>query len=202
MCLPFAGMMRMERAQGLASEAIISCRKIGRSSCEITRRYRARMHRAHHIRFRPSRRNRRSKFSACNRRSRYARGARRGGVAAEIVAFRGQRARALAFGDVNGLGAGAPALVAFDQDGRRTTSTLRVSEAWLGRVVDPLGQPIDDLGSLGDGDPRPVRADPPNAARRARLGERISLGVRAMDLFTTCRTGQRLGLFAGSGVGK
>ena len=123
-------------------------------------------------------------------------------VAAEIVAFRGQQARALAFGDVTGLGAGAPALMPFDPNGRQVTSTLRVSDAWLGRVIDPLGRPIDGLGSLGEGEPRPVRAEPPNAARRARLGERISLGVRAMDLFTTCRTGQRLGLFAGSGVGK
>ena len=69
-------------------------------------------------------------------------------------------------------------------------------------MVDLLGVPLDGLGSLGSGTSRAIRADPPNAARRARLGPRVSLGVRALDLFATCRTGQRLGLFAGSGVGK
>ena len=123
-------------------------------------------------------------------------------VRAEIVAFGAGRARALAFGDLAGLGAGAPARMPYGAQAGRTTSSLKVSDRWLGRVVDPLGTPLDGLGVLGDGTPRPVRAEPPNAARRARLGERISLGVRALDLFATCRGGQRLGLFAGSGVGK
>ncbi len=123
-------------------------------------------------------------------------------IRAEIVAFGAGRARALAFGDLAGLGAGAPARIPYGKGSGAATSSLRVNENWLGRVIDPLGAPIDGLGSLGDGVPRPVRAEPPNAARRARLGDRLSLGVRALDLFTTCRTGQRLGLFAGSGVGK
>ena len=123
-------------------------------------------------------------------------------IRAEVVAFGNGRARALAFGDLAGLGAGAPARVPFGRNGGRATSSLAVSDRWLGRVVDPLGQPVDGLGDLGTGPSRPVRAEPPNAARRARLGNRLSLGVRALDLFATCRTGQRLGLFAGSGVGK
>jgi flagellum-specific ATP synthase len=82
------------------------------------------------------------------------------------------------------------------------TGSLCVSNAWLGRVIDPLGQPLDQRGALPPGHPRPVRAPPPAAASRSRLGPRLSLGVRALDLFTTCRKGQRLGLFAGSGVGK
>ena len=123
-------------------------------------------------------------------------------VVAEIVGFRGGRARVLAFGDLNGLGAGASALVPLVLGGGRAGATLQVSDSWLGRVVDPLGAPLDGLGTLGGGTPSAVRVDPPNAARRARLGARISLGVRALDLFATCRTGQRLGLFAGSGVGK
>lgn len=123
-------------------------------------------------------------------------------VVAEVVGFKGARARALAFGDLNGLGAGASALVPFALRGGRAGPNLRVSDSWLGRVVDPLGAPLDGLGSLGCGTPCPVRVDPPNAAQRARLGARISLGVRALDLFATCRSGQRLGLFAGSGIGK
>lgn len=123
-------------------------------------------------------------------------------ISAEIVAFRGGRARALTFGDLNGIGAGAPAKAQFGLNASLASARLQVSDRWLGRVVDPLGAPLDGLGSLGAGTPRAVRADPPNAARRARLGARLSLGVRALDLFATCRTGQRLGLFAGSGVGK
>ncbi len=123
-------------------------------------------------------------------------------VVAEIVSFRGGQARSLAFGDLNGIGAGAPATVPFGAKQAGPNSRLAVSDKWLGRVVDPLGAPLDRLGSLGSGTPRPVRADPPVAAQRARLGPRISLGVRALDLFATCRGGQRLGLFAGSGVGK
>ena len=123
-------------------------------------------------------------------------------VRAEVVGFRGSRARALAFGDLNGLGVGAPALVSLGTGAEPAASRLNVGDGWLGRVIDPLGNPLDGLGSLGNGSGRAVRADPPQAATRSRLGARVSLGVRALDLFTTCRSGQRLGLFAGSGVGK
>ena len=123
-------------------------------------------------------------------------------VCAEVVGFRGTRARALAFGDLNGLGVGAPAYLRLGSRAAPAASRLHVGDGWLGRVVDPLGNPLDGLGSLGNGSGRPVRADPPQAATRSRLGPRVSLGVRALDLFTTCRSGQRLGLFAGSGVGK
>ena len=129
--------------------------------------------------------------------------ARDGGrVCAEVIGFRGSRARALAFGDLNGLGVGAPASVRLTMSAAPATSQLRIGDGWLGRVVDPLGNPLDGKGTLGDGVPCAVRADPPQAAQRSRLGARVSLGVRALDLFATCRSGQRLGLFAGSGVGK
>ncbi|HTW28794.1 MAG TPA: FliI/YscN family ATPase, partial [Acetobacteraceae bacterium] len=80
---------------------------------------------------------------------------------------------------------------------------LAVSDRWLGRVIDPVGRPMDGRGPLPPGsEPRPVRAAPPDATTRARLGERLDLGVRVLNGFATCRQGQRLGLFAGSGVGK
>ena len=123
-------------------------------------------------------------------------------VCAEVVGFRGTRARTLAFGDLNGIGVGAPAVVDLGTGTGPATSQLHIGDGWLGRVVDPLGNPLDGLGFLGNGVARPVRADPPQAATRSRLGKRVSLGVRALDLFATCRSGQRLGLFAGSGVGK
>ena len=129
--------------------------------------------------------------------------ARDGGqVCAEVVGFRGSKARTLAFGDLNGLGVGAPATVQLGCSAAPATSQLQVGNGWLGRVVDPLGNPLDGKGALGNGIACPVRSDPPQAAQRSRLGARVSLGVRALDLFATCRAGQRLGLFAGSGVGK
>jgi len=75
--------------------------------------------------------------------------------------------------------------------------------SWLGRVIDPLGRPADGGPALPPGPmPMMLRAAPPSATRRARLGPPIDLGVRVLNCFATCRTGQRLGLFAGSGVGK
>ena len=123
-------------------------------------------------------------------------------VPAEIVGFRAGMARALAFGNLDGVGPGGGAVVWLDARRPGYGATLAPCDAWLGRVIDPLGQPTDGRGPLIERTPRPVRADPPAAASRARLGPRLSLGVRALDLFATCRQGQRLGLFAGSGVGK
>ena len=120
-------------------------------------------------------------------------------VQAEVVGFRGDHARALVFGTLDGIGPGCSATVGHP---RPAGAQLAVGPGWLGRVVDPLANPLDGLGPLPAGTPRAIRTAPPAAAQRARLGPRIGLGVAALDLFTTCRLGQRLGLFAGSGVGK
>ena len=120
-------------------------------------------------------------------------------IAAEIVGFRAGQARALAFGTLDGIG---PGCMAATPQLRAGGAQLAVSDGWIGRIVDPMGEALDGLGPLPAGPPRPINIGPPAAASRARLGPRISLGVRVLDLFTTCRKGQRLGLFAGSGVGK
>ena len=117
-------------------------------------------------------------------------------VVAEVVGFADGAARALAFGPLDGIAPGTRARLQPQQG-------LPVSDAWLGRVLDPLGRPMDGLGVLPHGAvERPLRAPPPNAGQRGRLGPRLDLGVRALDAFATCRRGQRLGLFAASGVGK
>jgi flagellum-specific ATP synthase len=119
-------------------------------------------------------------------------------VRAEVAGFRDDLARALPFGNLDGLGPGQTATLL-----SRSAGSLAVSDLWLGRVVDPLGRAMDGRGPVPAGNrPRPIAASPPEATSRARLGDRITLGVRALDLFTTCRVGQRLGLFSGSGVGK
>ncbi len=123
-------------------------------------------------------------------------------VSAEILGFRGRDARAMAFSALDGIGPGSVARMAVRLGGGGG-AVLAPCDGWLGRVIDPLGNPMDGRGALPRGERElPVRAGPPDATSRARLGERLDLGVTALNLFTTCRAGQRLGLFAGSGVGK
>jgi flagellum-specific ATP synthase len=85
----------------------------------------------------------------------------------------------------------------------RRPISLAPHPSWKGRVLDPLGRPIDGLGSVERGDqPRPVEHDPPAPLKRRRLGTAVSTGVKTIDLFTPLCAGQRIGIFAGSGVGK
>lgn len=124
-------------------------------------------------------------------------------IPAEVVGFRHGLAQAMPFGSLDGLGPGIAALFHPHPDGEPNGGTLPVSNGWLGRVLDPLGRPMDGQGPLPAGPHlRRVRAAPPAATDRARLGPRLDVGVRALNCFATCRQGQRLGLFSGSGIGK
>ena len=125
------------------------------------------------------------------------------GMPAEIVGFRQGMAQAMPFAALDGLGPGSAALFRHDPTRASCGGTLMVGDGWLGRVLDPLGRSLDGRGPLPPGaQARPVKALPPDATSRARLGPRLDVGVRALNCFTTCRRGQRLGLFSGSGVGK
>jgi flagellum-specific ATP synthase len=125
------------------------------------------------------------------------------GTLSEIVGFRHGLAQAMPFGSLDGLGPGNAALFRVPPPGEPNGGTLPVSNAWLGRVVDPLGRPLDGRGALPAGpQARRVRATPLDATRRARLGTRLDVGIRVLNCFATCRQGQRLGLFSGSGIGK
>ena len=116
---------------------------------------------------------------------------------AEVVGFRDSCALLMPFGPVEGVAPGAE--IRIMSDGASVRPTL----GWLGRVVDAFGAPVDGKGPLPQGMvPYSLRAAPPSAHTRGRVGERLDLGVRAMDVFTTTCRGQRLGVFAGSGVGK
>jgi flagellum-specific ATP synthase len=79
---------------------------------------------------------------------------------------------------------------------------INVSEALIGRIIDGIGRPIDGKGPLPTGTPRPLHCAPPNPLTRQRIAKPFQTGVKALDLFTPVGCGQRLGIFAGSGVGK
>ena len=116
---------------------------------------------------------------------------------AEVVGFRETRALLMPFGPVEGVGPGAE--IRFMPEG----AVVRPTKAWLGRIINAFGEPIDGLGPLPQGEiPYPLKTSPPPAHARGRVGERLDLGVRSMNVFTTTCRGQRLGIFAGSGVGK
>lgn len=121
---------------------------------------------------------------------------------AEIIGFDNGMAQAMAFGTLDGLGPGSAARVLADPARPACGAMLDVGDGWLGRIVNPLGDPLDGRGKLPGGAARLVRPPPLPANDRDRLGPRLDLGTRAIDAFVTCRTGQRLGLFSGSGVGK
>jgi flagellum-specific ATP synthase len=116
---------------------------------------------------------------------------------AEVLAIDEAGVHLLPFDRLDGIGIGARVVVARDQE------RICPSEAWLGRVLDAFGRPLDG------GQPLPLgpasywlKAPPVEAHRRRDLGARLDLGVRALNLFTPCRQGQRMGIFAGSGIGK
>jgi flagellum-specific ATP synthase len=118
-------------------------------------------------------------------------------VPCEVVGFRNGRALLMPLGNLDGVGLGCKAEVSEGQP------EVFPDESWLGRVVNALGEPIDGKGPLLNGKVGiPIRNNPPPAHSRRRVGGKIDLGVRAMNTFLSCCRGQRMGIFAGSGVGK
>ncbi len=115
----------------------------------------------------------------------------------EVVGFRGERALMMPFGGLDGVRAGAPLVIA------PQALSIRPSRDWLGRVLDAFARPLDAKPAPLEGArARTVRAEPLNPHHRARVGARLDLGVRALNTFAPVCLGQRMGLFAGSGVGK
>jgi flagellum-specific ATP synthase len=118
-------------------------------------------------------------------------------IPCEVVGFRDGRALVMPLGELDGIALGARA----DFDDR--PASIYPSRAWLGRVIDGFGAPIDNKGPLPQGRRAyPLKAAPPQATSRGRMGGKLDLGVRALNTFATCCAGQRMGIFSGSGVGK
>jgi flagellum-specific ATP synthase len=117
-------------------------------------------------------------------------------VAAEVVGFRDGYTLLMPLGELRGLGPGSLIRVL------RSSATMGCSDALLGRIIDAMGQPID-----GGYPPRvdkhmPLYALPPDPMARKQIVEPLDLGVRAINTMLTCGKGQRMGIMAGSGVGK
>ncbi|MFZ4763072.1 MAG: flagellar protein export ATPase FliI [Alphaproteobacteria bacterium] len=118
-------------------------------------------------------------------------------VLAEVVSFKQGKALALPFTNLEGIGLNCRV------EARQSQAALFPDISWKGRVINALGEPVDGKGPLQKGTvPQYLRSPPPPAHSRRRLGEKLDLGVRALNCFIPCCFGQRLGIFAGSGVGK
>jgi len=117
-------------------------------------------------------------------------------IVAEVVGFRDSKVLLMPLGDMEGVGP--------DSVVTATGSTLKVGvgESLLGRVLDGLGRPMDGKGPLHLETFYSVNNSPPNPLTRKRISEPLPLGVKAIDGLLTIGKGQRVGIFAGSGVGK
>ena len=119
-----------------------------------------------------------------------------GYVEAEVVGFKDQRVQLMPFGDMTGIGFGSRVVSTHE------ALSVPVSDELVGRVLDALGRPMDGGPEITEMARYCVNNAPPNPLARARIQDVFPLGVRAMDGFLTAGRGQRLGIFAGSGVGK
>ena len=118
-----------------------------------------------------------------------------GALAGEVVGLTPDHALVLPEGPTDGLSIGAVVELLF-------RPTIAPCDAWIGRIVDPLGRPLDGRPLPAGPEDRRYRASPPLAAARRRLGERLETGLAVFDTLLPLVRGQRIGLFAGSGVGK
>lgn len=117
-------------------------------------------------------------------------------IRAEVVGFRGDRTLLMPLGELSGVRAGCEVL------GAGHCIRVPVGSGLLGRTLDGLGDPIDGLGPIQVDGYYPTYATPPNAMERTMIAHPLETGVRAIDSMLTIGQGQRMGIFAGSGVGK
>ncbi len=117
-------------------------------------------------------------------------------IPAEVVGFRDSQALLMPLGDLRGLGPGSLIRV------RRTSATLPVGDGLLGRVIGAMGEPLDDGPPLPAGREMPLYALPPGPMQRKKIDQPLDLGVGAINALLTSGMGQRMGIMAGSGVGK
>lgn len=117
-------------------------------------------------------------------------------VVTEAVGFRGGRALLMPYNETDGVGFGNPVF----NTGKKLQ--IKMSDALIGRTVDALGRPIDGKGEIEGNSYYSINGKPSNPMERPQISEPIELGIKAIDGMLTIGKGQRMGIFAGSGVGK
>ena len=117
-------------------------------------------------------------------------------IPAEVVGFRKGLVMLMAIGEMQGVGPGCEVIAA------QKMLQVKVGEELLGRVLDGLGNPMDGKGPIFSKKEYPLQAPPPNPMTRPRIHDNLYVGVRAIDGLITMGDGQRIGIMAGSGVGK
>ncbi len=117
-------------------------------------------------------------------------------VMAEVVGVEGLTVHLMPYRDIDGIGYGSVV------KNTKTVLKIPVGEALLGRIVDAMAQPLDGLGPIQAQAWYSVKGSPSNPFDRPRITEKLCLGIKAIDGLNTVGKGQRMGIFAGSGVGK
>ncbi len=118
-------------------------------------------------------------------------------VSCELVSFKGDKLLLMPYGSLEGIGLGCRVEV------ENASPVIYPHPSWLGRIINAFGEAIDGKGPLLKGSkPYFIKASPPPAQFRDRVCGKVDLGVRAVNTFLTICKGQRMGIFAGSGVGK
>jgi flagellum-specific ATP synthase len=115
---------------------------------------------------------------------------------AEVVGFRNHHVLLMPLGELRGIHPGSEVIA------MGTALQVPVGESLKGRVIDGLGNPLDDKGPIEAGAAINLNQPPPHPLKRQRIQHVFRTGIKAIDTFTPCGRGQRLGIFAGSGVGK
>ena len=117
-------------------------------------------------------------------------------IDAEVVGFKDGKTLLMPLGDLRGVGIGSRIL------SRRKAVNAVVGEGLLGRVIDGLGNPMDGKGPIQCNESVPIYRDTVNPMKKKRITEPLDLGLRSINGLLACGKGQRVGIFAGSGVGK
>lgn len=117
-------------------------------------------------------------------------------ISAEVLGFRDKKVLLMPLEEIRGIGPGSQIIA------RHQNAIVNVSEGMLGRVIDGLGNPIDNKGPIVKDEAYPIYSNPINPLLRKRISKPLDVGIRAINGLLTVGCGQRMGIFAGSGVGK
>ncbi len=117
-------------------------------------------------------------------------------ITSEVLGFKDNKVLLMPLEEIRGIGPGCPIVA------RQQRAVIPVGSGLLGRVIDGLGNPIDNKGSIAVESEYPIYGTPINPLSRRRISKPLDLGIRAVNGLLSVGCGQRMGIFAGSGVGK